>query len=623
MALANVASLLAEDQSHPQKVLLVDLDLEAPGLHRLFPPADGGRPFGIVDIAYDFSLDEESDIKLDEYIYRTHLPNLDVLPAGHVSTDYCSKLQSIYWPSFLTEDPTERGRFFDQLVSKINQKSYDYVLIDSRTGLNDQAGIATQILPELIVMVFRLTEQNLEGLQHLVTTTKQQLEMRNRGGVEVFPLASFVTSGSSDHIDQVRSSFSQLFETTTLEYVRFDPNLVSQERILSKKEFGSIWPTPPIVEDYKRLCATLRRKNINDSKTGTRDFQTKLKHGDNIGAVKLLSTLLRNSPKNPRLWDLVYDSSFRIRRSWGVIDTVANEMIESDSTNPFPYEWIASKIAIEYDGQDEAAGQALVALDNAITFGGVAERLHAKKSEVYEIAGELDVALSELRHAIELNPESVNLKLRFAALCLRRGRDYFVSALDILEEINSPEKLPLKILILAFFRAEETQEQISLFDTEFNLLLEAHRLVLYGEIERSIALVEEHMDHFDDSDELLNVAEFYLCAEQFEKCEQLLEQIGQESHPLGLLSKYVQSRGESPSSEEVVNAWTQLDSWRFIELLLFRERLIRDHGDQYKEVLPVFKQIISSNLRTRNVGKNSLYFRRPNLRRRISRTNLF
>src|SRR3954470_18277966 len=38
MALANVACLLAEQVGEGESVLVVDWDLEAPGLHRFFPP---------------------------------------------------------------------------------------------------------------------------------------------------------------------------------------------------------------------------------------------------------------------------------------------------------------------------------------------------------------------------------------------------------------------------------------------------------------------------------------------------------------------------------------------------------------------------------------------------------
>jgi hypothetical protein len=38
MALANVACLLAERIGPNERVLVIDWDLEAPGLHRFFPP---------------------------------------------------------------------------------------------------------------------------------------------------------------------------------------------------------------------------------------------------------------------------------------------------------------------------------------------------------------------------------------------------------------------------------------------------------------------------------------------------------------------------------------------------------------------------------------------------------
>ena len=112
-------------------------------------------------------------------------------------------------------------------MNKINDLGYDYVLIDSRTGLNDQAGIATQILPDLIVMVFRLTEQNLDVLSHLYETTEEQLRFRGKGNVKVFPVASFVTSDSSKKTESLRKSACRIFDQKSLEYIRFDANPVS------------------------------------------------------------------------------------------------------------------------------------------------------------------------------------------------------------------------------------------------------------------------------------------------------------------------------------------------------------------------------------------------------------
>jgi len=70
--------------------------------------------------------------------------------------------------------------FFGNLLKSIKLKDnpFDYVLIDSRTGLNDQAGICTQVLSDLLIVLFRLTSQNLDGLEHLIPAIRSQLNKR-------------------------------------------------------------------------------------------------------------------------------------------------------------------------------------------------------------------------------------------------------------------------------------------------------------------------------------------------------------------------------------------------------------------------------------------------------------
>ena len=57
LALANIACLMAEDVEHPQRVLVWDFDLEAPGLHKLFPPKEP-QNYGFVDLAYTYATHE-------------------------------------------------------------------------------------------------------------------------------------------------------------------------------------------------------------------------------------------------------------------------------------------------------------------------------------------------------------------------------------------------------------------------------------------------------------------------------------------------------------------------------------------------------------------------------------
>src|SRR3954471_19766260 len=90
LALANIACLLAEHLEHPQRVLLWDFDLEAPGLHKLFP-ARIPRKFGFVDLAYEYAASGRVPNVLD-YIYQSEIPNIDVLPAGSIDSAYAEKL---------------------------------------------------------------------------------------------------------------------------------------------------------------------------------------------------------------------------------------------------------------------------------------------------------------------------------------------------------------------------------------------------------------------------------------------------------------------------------------------------------------------------------------------------
>src|SRR5438067_11371438 len=81
-ALANVACLLASDQEHPQKVLVWDFDLEAPGLHRIFPPREPQR-YGFVDMAYQYT-ESGSMPCVESFTYQSEVKGIDVRTAGMV-----------------------------------------------------------------------------------------------------------------------------------------------------------------------------------------------------------------------------------------------------------------------------------------------------------------------------------------------------------------------------------------------------------------------------------------------------------------------------------------------------------------------------------------------------------
>lgn len=155
--LANIAILLAR---WGYRVLAIDWDLEAPGLHQYFRALLGSPPSaGLVDLVDDF---ETGSTRPSAHLARLALdaPGLvDLLPAGRQGPDYVGRVQHIDWSRLY-----QRG-FADVLEDCRAEwtADHDFVLIDSRTGISDIGGICTAHLPDRLVLVFTANLQSIEG----------------------------------------------------------------------------------------------------------------------------------------------------------------------------------------------------------------------------------------------------------------------------------------------------------------------------------------------------------------------------------------------------------------------------------------------------------------------------
>src|ERR1700742_4250867 len=141
MALANVAWILA---SNGLKVLVVDWDLDSPGLHKYFHPFLDSKLVsatpGVIELINDYLwvAAEQKDQPGD---WRRHyariLPHavsvdwdefprggtLDYVSAGRQNRDYSSSLTSIDWDNFY--DRLSGGQFIDALRADMKE-NYDY-----------------------------------------------------------------------------------------------------------------------------------------------------------------------------------------------------------------------------------------------------------------------------------------------------------------------------------------------------------------------------------------------------------------------------------------------------------------------------------------------------------------
>lgn len=202
MSLANVAYLAAVNG---KKVLVMDWDLEAPGLSYYFrglvEPSQARElkdAPGIIDILYDWckDLSEANTAGLADALVNDmedglpfkeavrHLISPDLLP-GEVVLDYIGAgarligrekllsyeeaLSKFSWGDFF--EVKGGGLVLESLRNWAKDK-YDLVLIDSRTGFADVAGICTMQLPDVVALCFVLNRQNIDGISRVAAAIR-------------------------------------------------------------------------------------------------------------------------------------------------------------------------------------------------------------------------------------------------------------------------------------------------------------------------------------------------------------------------------------------------------------------------------------------------------------------
>ncbi len=197
MALANVAWILA---SNGQRVLVIDWDLEAPGLHRYFSPflvdQDLNSSQGVIDFILEYALEAMTppsanmEPKKNWYTPYTDIiryaisldwdfpqeGSLDFIPAGRQTPLYSSRVNSFNWQDFYDR---LGGKPFLQMMKAQMCLEYDYILIDSRTGASDTSGICTVELPDVLIICYTLNNQSIEGAAGVgVSVQKQRPDLK-------------------------------------------------------------------------------------------------------------------------------------------------------------------------------------------------------------------------------------------------------------------------------------------------------------------------------------------------------------------------------------------------------------------------------------------------------------
>lgn len=293
MALVNAACILA---GRGRRVLMIDFDLEAPGLtmlalKQLVSPSET-RPAGLVDLIYDVLTDPANSpladrenpagyteyvcpLNIPEHLIRTEGGKLDLMPCGRLDAGYEERLYSIDFAELYAEGIGQP--LFKHLKNLIRDSMlYDYILIDSRTGFSDEGGICTRDLADHIIVLTGLNRQNIDGTVRFLTRLKAS---GWKEGEVLFILSPIPTGYEELRAERTAYAKKEIEAKTGFKadfdlYIPYHPRLA-----LDEEPFVYNWTETDLFDAYKSVCITLRELAVDTfselMKWATRAFDDK------------------------------------------------------------------------------------------------------------------------------------------------------------------------------------------------------------------------------------------------------------------------------------------------------------------------------------------------------------
>ncbi|MET3993739.1 Mrp family chromosome partitioning ATPase [Bradyrhizobium sp. S3.9.2] len=221
---SNIAWILA---SNGRRVLLIDWDLEAPGLHHQLRPflddPELTQTSGLVEFLSDAA--ERSGATgirpLETYAVRLNWTfsgkgAIALIPAGRQDEAYAQRVNSVNLRGFYREP---RGVKVLGAASEALRAQYDYVLIDSPAGRSDSMDAYTVRLPDVLVFLFTLNKPSIDDAEaatrRILRTAerigRQATELRGRDELRIFPVPTLIENREADKLAAAMSYARQVF----------------------------------------------------------------------------------------------------------------------------------------------------------------------------------------------------------------------------------------------------------------------------------------------------------------------------------------------------------------------------------------------------------------------------
>ncbi|MFB3776109.1 MAG: tyrosine-protein kinase family protein [Bryobacteraceae bacterium] len=171
-----------------ERVAVVDLDLEAPGIGTLLDPGEGlpGAEWGVLDYLLERPVIPER-LDLRDYYHAcareavTGSGEILVIPAGRQDSGFLAKLSRV---DLEPPPPLEQHPLLQLLEQVRDDLQPQWILLDCRAGISEAAGFVLSGLSHLTVLFGTTSEQSWLGLRIILERLGKERVLQGRPQLE-------------------------------------------------------------------------------------------------------------------------------------------------------------------------------------------------------------------------------------------------------------------------------------------------------------------------------------------------------------------------------------------------------------------------------------------------------
>ncbi|MCC6558113.1 MAG: hypothetical protein IT372_34630 [Polyangiaceae bacterium] len=240
-----------------ERVAVVDLDLDAPGIGRLLD-ADGlgtTARWGVVD----FFLEARDELRLSDYLHTcaredvTGDGTIEVFPAGALDDAYLTKLARVDLE--IGADISRHPLF--RLFQRIAEREPTVILVDGRAGLAPAAGLLLSGFAQMHVLFATTNAQSLAGLERVVRHLGFEQARRGLPQAECLVVQAMVPD-STEAAPIAEARFATHVEDI-FRYGYYSEEADEQDQLWSLEDLASsIAPHVPVPISYRGKLASFR-----------------------------------------------------------------------------------------------------------------------------------------------------------------------------------------------------------------------------------------------------------------------------------------------------------------------------------------------------------------------------